>query len=167
MKQETRIPGFSIRKTEKKDVPLILTFIKKIAEYEKLSDQVVTNESMLEKCMFSANPVAEAIIGEYENQPVGFAVFFQNFSTFLGKPGIYLEDIFVLEEMRGKGFGTQMLRYLAKLAKERDCGRFEWAVLDWNTPSIEFYKSLGAEIKNEWLINRLSGAALDKLASEF
>ena len=166
MTHSTIIPGFVIRKTERRDIPLILEFIKALAEYEKLTHEVVADENKLEQYLFSDVPVAEVILGEYNDEPVGFAVFFHNFSTFLAKPGIYLEDIFVKEEKRGNGFGTEMLKYLARVAKERGCGRFEWSVLDWNTPSIEFYKSLGAEIKKEWLINRLSGEALDKLASQ-
>ena len=167
MKLTTCIPGFTIRAAARKDIFLILEFIKKMGEYEKLSHEVVVSEKDLEKYLFSESPAAEVIFGEYEDQPVAFALFFKNFSTFLGKPGIYLEDIFVLEEMRGRGFGRGMLSYLAKLAKERDYGRFEWVVLDWNTPAIEFYKSLGAEIKKEWWINRLTGKALENLASEF
>ena len=167
MKLHTRIPGFTIRIAIRKDIPLILEFIRKMGEYEKLSHEVVVTEENLEKYLFSDPPAAEVIFGEYENQTVAFALFFQNFSTFLGKPGIYLEDIFVLENMRARGFGRIMLSYLAKLARERDYGRFEWVVLDWNTPAIEFYRSLGAEIKKEWWINRLTGDALENLASEF
>jgi GNAT superfamily N-acetyltransferase len=146
---------------------LILAFIKALAEYEKLSDMVCASVEDIEKYVFSEESVAEVIFGEFGGEPVGFALYFYNFSTFLGKPGIYLEDLFVLESMRGKGFGKELLRYLAKLAVDKGCGRFEWSVLDWNTPSIEFYKSLGAEIQKEWLLNRLTGPALVKLAESF
>jgi GNAT superfamily N-acetyltransferase len=164
MNKKTNIADFIIRKAEKKDAGLILEFIQHLAEYEKLTDRVVAGIPDIEKYLFSESPVAEVIFGEYQGKTVGFALYFYNFSTFLGKPGIYLEDLFVLESMRGKGFGKGLLRYLAKLAVEKGCGRFEWSVLDWNTPSIEFYKSIGAEIKKEWLLNRLTGDALQKLA---
>ena len=158
------IPGFAIRKAEKKDIILILDFIKALAKYEKMSELVSAVPSDIEKYIFSEDAVAHVVIGEYEGMPVGFALYFYNFSTFLGKPGIYLEDLFVHEEMRGRGFGKELLKYLARLAVEKNCGRLEWCVLDWNTPSIEFYKSLGAEIKKEWLLNRLSGESLIRLA---
>jgi GNAT superfamily N-acetyltransferase len=164
MIQETNIPGFVIRKAEKKDAGLILEFIKYLAEYEKLTHMVTAETSDIEKYIFSDESVAEVVFGVYNGKEVGFALYFNNFSTFLGKPGIYLEDLFVLESMRGKGFGKELLRYLAKLALDKGCGRFEWSVLDWNTPSINFYKSLGAEIQTEWLLNRLTGEALLKLA---
>ncbi len=161
------IPDFVIRKAEKKDAQLILDFIKALAAYEKLSEMVCASVSDIEKNLFSEKPVAEVVFGEYKGEAVGFALYFYNFSTFLGKPGIYLEDLFVLESMRGKGFGKELLHYLAKLAVDRGYGRLEWNVLDWNTPSIEFYKSIGAEIKKEWLLNRLTGDALVKLAESF
>jgi GNAT superfamily N-acetyltransferase len=167
MSKKTSIPGYSIRKAEKKDAGLVLEFIKALAEYEKLSHTVSANAMDIEKYLFSENPVAEVVFGEYQGKAVGFALYFYNFSTFLGKPGIYLEDLFVLESMRGKGFGKEILRYLAKLTIDKGYGRFEWVVLDWNTPSIEFYLSLGAEIKREWLLNRLTGEALLKLADSF
>lgn len=159
--------GFSIRNAEKKDAALILNFINLLAEYEKLSHEVIATEADIEKYMFGAHSVAEVIFGVYKGEEVGFAIFFHNFSTFLGKPGLYLEDVFIKKEMRGRGFGKQILGFLAKLAIDRGCGRFEWAVLDWNTPSIEFYRSLGAEIKKEWLINRLTGENLKNLAERF
>jgi GNAT superfamily N-acetyltransferase len=155
---------FSIRVAEKEDVPLILGFIKKLADYERLSHEVVATEQDLEKYLFSRDRVAEVILGFEGEEPVGFALFFHNFSTFLGKPGIYLEDLFVLEEHRGKGYGKSLLTHLARLAVERHCGRLEWAVLDWNEPSIEFYKSLGASLLNEWIVNRVTGESLAKLA---
>lgn len=164
MTMKESIPGFAIRKAEKKDIILILDFIKALAKYEKMSELVSAVPSDIEKYIFSEDAVAHVVIGEYEGMPVGFALYFYNFSTFLGKPGIYLEDLFVHEEMRGRGFGKELLKYLARLAVEKNCGRLEWCVLDWNTPSIKFYKSLGAEIKKEWLLNRLSGESLIRLA---
>jgi GNAT superfamily N-acetyltransferase len=160
----TKIPGFAIRKAEKKDAVMILNFINALAEYEKLPDMVCATVPDIEKNLFTEKPVAEVVFGELNGEAVGFALYFYNFSTFLGKPGIYLEDLFVLESMRGRGFGKELLRYLAKLAVDRGYGRVEWSVLDWNTPSIEFYKSLGADIMKEWLLNRLTGEALVRLA---
>jgi len=167
MTVSTKIDDFIIRKAEKADVALVLDFIKKLAVYERLSHEVVATEEQLVKYLFSEERVAKVVIGYYQDNPVGFALYFYNFSTFLGKPGIYLEDLYVLEEQRGRGFGKALLAYLAKLAVEKDCGRLEWAVLDWNEPSIEFYKSLGANIMNEWLVNRLTGEGLLKLSEQF
>ncbi len=160
------MPDFEIKSTTIDDVPLILSFIQKLADYEKLSHEVVATEDGLRAVLFGERRYAETVIAYYQNQPVGFALFFHNFSTFLGKPGIYLEDLFVDPEQRGKGFGKALLVYLAKLAHERNCGRFEWSVLDWNEPSIKFYESLGAVPLKEWTMYRLTGAALDKLAGE-
>ncbi len=154
----------TIRKATKKDAPKVLEFINHLAEYEKLSHMVVATLEDIEKNIFSEKPVAEVVFAEFEGKEVGFALYFYNFSTFLGKPGIYLEDLFVLESMRGRGFGKALLVYLASLAVEKGCGRLEWAVLDWNIPSIEFYKSLGAEIQKEWLLNRVTGEGLVRLA---
>ena len=148
------------------DVPVILAFIKKLAEYEKLSHLVAATEDGLQAALFGARAYAETIIAYYQNEPVGFALFFHSFSTFLGKPGIYLEDLFVDVEQRGKGFGKALLAHLAKLAQERDCGRLEWSVLNWNKPSIDFYESLGAKPMNEWTVYRLTGEALEQLALE-
>ncbi len=166
MVYKTKIPDFVIKTTTEKDVPLLIEFINGLAEYEKLTHEVVVTEKNLTESLFDKK-VAEAVIGYYKNEPVGFALFFHNFSTFLGLPGIYLEDLFVKPEQRGKGYGKMILTFLANLAKERNCGRFEWSVLDWNEPAINFYKSLGAESKNEWIINRLTGQALDDLAGKF
>ena len=127
---KTNIEGFLIRKAEKEDVSIVLDFIKKLAEYEKLSHEVVATEENLEKYLFGEEKVAEVVIGYYQEKPVAFALYIYNFSTFLAKPGIYLEDLFVLEEYRGKGFGKVLLTYLAKIATEKKCGRLEWAVLD-------------------------------------
>ena len=137
------------------DVAVILGFIRELAEYEKLSDQCVATEVDLAKHLFGSHPKAEAILAEWDGTPVGFALFFHNFSTFLAKPGIYLEDLYVQPEMRGKGIGKALLMHLVRLAKLRDCGRVEWSVLDWNAPSIEFYKSLGAVAQDDWTIYRL------------
>jgi GNAT superfamily N-acetyltransferase len=154
---------FRIRPAEESDVALILQFIKGLGEYEKLSHQVVATEEKLRKTLFQQK-MAEVIIGEYEGIPVGFALFFHNYSTFLGQAGIYLEDLFINPDMRGKGFGKSMLKHLAKLAVERDCGRLEWACLDWNEPSICFYKGLGAEALDDWTVYRVAGETLKELA---
>ncbi|TFG38942.1 MAG: GNAT family N-acetyltransferase [Candidatus Aminicenantes bacterium] len=167
MAVKTKIDGFLIRKAEKTDVPLVLDFIGKLAEYENLSHEVIATEAQLERYLFGEEKVAEVVIGFYRDVPVGFALYFFNFSTFLAKPGIYLEDLYVLEQFRGKGFGKLLLTYLARLAMEKNCGRLEWAVLDWNEPSIAFYKSLGAKTMNQWIINRVTGESLEKLADQF
>jgi GNAT superfamily N-acetyltransferase len=167
MKYKTKVDGFTIRHAGEDDVSLILWFIKGLAEYERLSHEVVATEEGLRETLFGENPMAEVVIGEFNHQPVGFALFFHNFSTFLGRPGIYLEDLFVVPEMRGRGFGKSLLQFLARLTVERNCGRLEWAVLDWNEPAIQFYESLGARLMKEWVINRLSGESLSQLALEF
>ena len=167
MIQATSIEGFTIRYAEEDDVPLILWFIKGLAVYEKLSHEVVATEEGLRESLFGSRPMAEVVIGEQGPEPVGFALFFHNYSTFLGKPGIYLEDLYVIPEKRGMGFGKSLLSFLATLAVERNCGRLEWAVLDWNEPSVKFYKSIGARIMKEWQHNRLSGKELSRLASQF
>jgi len=146
------------------DVPLILSFIRKLAEYEKLSHLVVATEANIRENVFGPNPVAEVLLAYWDGQPVGFALYLRNFSTFLGQAGIYLEDLFVDPEHRGKGIGKALLIRLAKIAVERGYGRLEWAVLDWNTPSIEFYRSLGAVPLDEWTAYRLTGEALSRLA---
>jgi len=158
--------NFEIRPATEGDVSLILSFIKKLAVYEKLAHKVTATEEVLRETLFGERRYAEVVIGYQGGEPVGFALFFHNYSTFLGKPGIYLEDLFVDEEHRGKGFGKALLAYLSKLTKERNCGRLEWAVLNWNEPSINFYESLGAAPMNEWTVFRLTGDALDKLANE-
>lgn len=162
----TKIPGFELRFAESSDVSLVLSLIRELAEYEKLLHEVVATEEILGETLFGSRRVAEVILGFYEQKPVSFAIFFHNYSTFLGRPGLYLEDLFVKPEMRGKGFGKVMLSYLAKLAKERGCGRFEWWVLDWNEPALGFYKKLGAAPMNDWTVYRVTGEALDKLAAE-
>ncbi len=149
------------------DAALVLWFIRQLAEYERLSDEVEATEEMIRRALSGPQPFAEVLIGEYRSDPVGFALFFHNFSTFAGKPGLYLEDIFIIPGMRGRGFGKVMLQFLARIALERDCGRMEWVVLDWNKPSIDFYKSLGARPMKKWIINRLSGDKLTELAAAF
>jgi GNAT superfamily N-acetyltransferase len=148
------------------DVPVILGFIRKLAEYEKLSHLVVATEAGIHQHVFGANAVAEVLLAYWNDEPVGFALYFRNFSTFLGQPGIYLEDLFVEPEHRGRGIGKALLARLAKIAIDRGYGRLEWAVLDWNTPSIEFYRSLGAVPQDEWTGYRLTGEALAQLAAK-
>lgn len=146
----------------REDVPVILKFIKELAEYEKLGDEVVADEKLLEEWIFDRKK-AEVIFALHEDKPVGFALFFHNFSTFLGRAGIFLEDLYVSPEYRKLGYGKELLGTLAKIAKERECGRLEWNCLDWNTPSIGFYKSLGAVPMDEWTTYRVTGETLDKL----
>ena len=160
------IPEFEIKPATVEDVPLILWFIRQLAEYERLSKEVVATEEGLRESLFGAQPSAEVVIGYSQGEPAGFALFFHNYSTFLGTHGLYLEDLFVRPEFRGKGFGRQLLTHLAKLARERGCGRFEWAVLDWNEPAIKFYQSLGAKPLHDWTVYRLTGVELDRLANE-
>jgi GNAT superfamily N-acetyltransferase len=163
----TRIEGFEIRHAEKRDVALIRSLIRELAEYEKMLDEMVATEELLEKHLFGEKRFVEVVLGYYNGVPVGFALFFHNFSTFVGKHGLYLEDLYVKPEYRGKGFGKSLLAYLAKLAVERDCGRYEWTVLDWNKPSLKFYKMLGAKVMNKWLIHRVAGEELKNLAEQF
>ena len=162
----TYLKGFFIRDTTVEDSELILNFIKKLAEYEQLSHEVVATVETLRETLFSEKAYAEVVIGEFEGVPVGYALFFYNFSTFTGRPGIYLEDIYVDKEMRGKGFGKCLLAYIAKLAVERNCTRVDWSVLDWNEPSIQFYRSIGAIPMEAWTVQRLHGDALLSFAGE-
>ena len=155
----------SIRPAAPADLPLIAQFIRDLADYEKLAHEVRFDEAKLGEKLFGARPYAEVLIGEIDGTPQGFALFFHNFSTFEGKPGIYLEDLFVNPEARGTGLGTALLAELARLAVERDCARLEWWVLDWNEPSIGFYKALGAKPMDEWTVFRLDGAALTNMAA--
>lgn len=159
-------PAFTIRAATEADVALILRFIRDLAEYEKLAHQMVATEDDLRRSLFGPRPYGEVLIGSEGDVPLAFALFFHNYSTFLGKPGLYLEDLFVKPEARGKGYGKAMLKHLARIAHERGCGRFEWWVLDWNEPSIQFYKSLGAIPMDEWTVFRVTGDALTKLATE-
>ena len=146
----------SIRIAEEKDIPVILSLIKELAEFEKLSDEVNVSEDILKENLFGKRKYAEVIIAELNEKPAGQALFFHNFSTFKGKPGIYLEDLFVKPEYRSKGVGKALLNKLIETAKERKCSRIEWVVLDWNKSAIDFYKKMGAEEMNGWLIYRLT-----------
>ena len=145
-------------------MPVILSFIRQLAEYERLSHEAVMTEEILRESLFGPRPYAEVLLGYADDAPVTFAVFFHNFSTFLGRPGLYLEDLFVIPEMRGRGFGRAMLVELARIARERKCGRFEWSVLDWNEPAIGFYRKLGAVPMDEWTVFRMTGKSLLDLA---
>lgn len=154
----------NLRPATRTDIPAILGFIRELAEYEKLTHQVVADEAKLEATLFGARPYAEVIIAEWAGMPAGFALYFHNYSTFLAKPGIYLEDLFVPPAFRDKGIGKALLIELARIAVARDCGRLEWSVLDWNEPAIGFYKSLGAVPMDEWTVYRVTGTALTTLA---
>ena len=154
----------TIRPATAADLPLIAQFIRDLADYEKLSDEVRFDEAVLGDRLFGTRSYAEVLIGEIDGTPEGFALFFHNFSTFEGRPGIYLEDLFVRPEARGWGLGKAFLKRLAALAVERDCARLEWSVLDWNEPSIQFYKALGAKPLDEWTVMRVDGEALAHLA---
>jgi GNAT superfamily N-acetyltransferase len=154
----------NIRTAKPADLPTILAFIRALADYEKLSHACVATEDLLRENLFGPKPAAEVVIAFVDSAPVGFALFFTTFSTFLGKPGIWLEDLFVLPNSRGRGVGKQLLKHLANLAIDRGCGRLEWSVLDWNSPSIGFYKSLSAVAMDEWTTYRLTGEALQVAA---
>ena len=156
---------FAIRPATPADVVHIHGMIVELAVFEKLEHMVVATEEKLHEGLFGARPACEAIVGEENGEVVTFALFFHNFSTFLTKKGLYLEDLYVRQTHRGKGYGSRMLRHLARLAVERECGRFEWSVLDWNTPAIEFYKAMGAEVLPDWRICRVTGAPLTALAA--
>ncbi|MGF1459163.1 MAG: GNAT family N-acetyltransferase [Leptolyngbyaceae cyanobacterium] len=156
--------SITITSAQPGDVPAIYALINALAEYEKLAHEVTGQLSDLEQHLFGDRPYAEALIARVDEQAVGFALFFHNYSTFLMQPGIYLEDLFVLPEHRGQGIGKALLRHLAQLAVARDCGRLDWNVLDWNRPAIAFYERMGAEIKPEWQLCRVTGAALTQLA---
>jgi GNAT superfamily N-acetyltransferase len=153
----------SLRFAEKKDVPLILLFIRGLAEYEHLLDKVEATAEGLESCLFKEK-MAEVVLCEYDGEAAGFALFFHNFSTFLGRPGIFIEDLFVKPEFRGKGLGKLLLAFVGGIALERKCGRLEWACLNWNEPSIAFYKSQGARALSEWTTYRIMGDGLERLA---
>jgi GNAT superfamily N-acetyltransferase len=164
MTAESSATTFAIRPATPADVTHIQSMIVELAVFEKLEHLVVATEDLLHEGLFGAHPACEAIVGEENGEVVTFALFFHNFSTFLTKRGLYLEDLYVRQTHRGKGYGSRMLKHLARLAVERNCGRFEWSVLDWNMPAIEFYKSMGAEILPDWRICRVTGAPLDALA---
>ena len=146
------------------DVPLLLELIRALADYERMSADVVATEARLRDTLFGPTPRAEAVVARVAGQPVGFAVWFHNYSTFLGRPGLYLEDLFVLPDWRGRGIGSTLLRHLARIAVERGCGRMEWSVLNWNEPAIGFYRKLGAQPMDEWTVYRLAGSELTRFA---
>lgn len=161
-------PGFphiTLRAARRDDVGQILSFIRELGEYEKLAHEAVADADTLTAQLFGDKPAAEVVIAEVEGKPAGFALFFHNFSTFVGKRGLYLEDLFVRPEFRGLGLGRRLMVHLAKLAVERDCGRFEWSVLDWNQPAIDFYRGLGAVPLDQWTVQRVAGDALAALAA--
>ncbi len=157
--------SIAIRPARPDDLPLIASLIRALADYEKLAQEVRFDEEVLARNLFGQRPYAEVVIGEVDGEAQGFALFFHNFSTFEGKPGIYLEDLYVHPDARGRGLGKALLAYLANLAVERDCARLEWWVLDWNAPSIAFYKSLGAKFMDEWTVMRVDGPELTRLAA--
>ena len=161
----TPSPLLSIRPATIDDVPLIRALIAELAEYERLADAAVATDTDLRAQLFGPAPAAEVLIGEVDGEPAGFALFFHNFSTFLGKRGLYLEDLFVRPAARGVGLGKHLMAALARIAVQRDCGRFEWSVLDWNAPAIGFYRRIGAVGMDEWTVHRLEGEALHALAS--
>lgn len=157
---------FRIRSATPQDVPLILQFIRELAEYERLSDAVVATESDLHATLFAEQRFAEVLLAEADGEPAGFALFFHNYSTFLGRPGIYLEDLYIRPDLRGRGYGRALMAHLAALAVERNCGRMEWSVLNWNEPAIDFYRKIGALPRDQWTVFRLKGEALLALARE-
>lgn len=148
--------GFTIEQATEKDVPIILGFIRELAEYENLLDEAKATEAELREFLFGEKKYAEVLIGYFEEKPVAFLLYFHNFSTFIGRPGIYMEDLYVQPKMRGKGLGKELIRYLAGIARERKCGRIEWAVLNWNDPAIQLYKNLNAKPMDEWTVFRLT-----------
>lgn len=160
----TGSPAFRIDPAAERDIPTILSLIQALAEYEKLSNECVATEAALRRTLFGPKPAAEIVIGSVGDEPVGFALFFQNYSTFLARPGLYLEDLFVKPAWRRHGYGRALLKHLAAIAVERGYGRMEWSVLDWNAPSIAFYKSLGARAMDDWTTMRVTGDALRALS---
>lgn len=155
-----------LRSATRDDSALILSLIRELAEFEHLLHEVAADEATLAEHLFGAQPRAEVLIAEENGETAGFALFFHNFSTFLGKPGLYLEDLYIRPAFRGRGYGRSIMQQLARIAVERGCGRFEWWVLDWNRPAIEFYRSLGAQPMNDWTVQRVSGDALKALAGD-
>ncbi len=163
---QTRIDGFTVRFAKKEDAKIVFNMIRELAEYEKLLDHFEATEELVRESLFRRN-VAETLIGEFKHEPVSYAIFFYNISSFLGRIGIFIEDLYVKPEMRGKGFGKVMFSFIAKLAVERNCGRLEWACLDWNKPAITFYKKMNAVPLEDWTIYRVVGEDLKELANSF
>lgn len=164
MNSNTSVPALTIRPAQPADVAAIFGMIHELAVFEKLEHLVVADADMLQLGLFGAAPACEALVGCVDGTPVTFALFFHNFSTFLCRKGLYLEDLYVKPHARGRGYGKQMLQALAQLARARDCGRFEWSVLDWNSDAIDFYRSVGADVMPDWRICRVTGDALAQLA---
>ena len=164
-RDESMSETLTIRRAAEHEVPLVLSFVRELAEYERLAHEMVATEADMRRALFGPRPYAEVVFACLDNEPVGFALFCYNFSTFLAKPGIHLEDLFVRPACRGRGIGLALLQWLARETLARDCGRLEWAVLDWNAPSIKFYDSLGARAMKEWFTYRLTGEALEKIAA--
>ncbi len=160
------VEKFNIRPATPNDIATIMDLIRQLAVYEKLEDMITGSAAMMHDALFGAKPSCECVIAEENGQPIGFALYFTTFSTFLCKPGLYLEDLFVIPAVRGKGYGKALLIHLAGLAKARDCGRFEWRVLDWNEPSIQFYQSLGATVMPEWQLVRMTELEFSALAKQ-
>lgn len=158
--------GFRIRQAAPADVPVLLDLIRGLAEYERLLAQLRASEESLRSHLFGERPAAEAVLAEEGGAAVGFALYFQNFSTFLGRPGLYLEDLFVRPEYRGRGYGKALMVFVARLANARGCGRLEWSVLDWNTPARNFYRTLGARPLDDWIGQRMTGDAIARLAAQ-
>jgi GNAT superfamily N-acetyltransferase len=158
--------ALSIRPVRAEEVDLVMQFIRELAEYERLAHEVTATTDTIRAALFGPRPYAEAVFGCLDGVPCGFALYFHNFSTFLGKPGLYLEDLYVRPAARGRGLGTRMLAWLARLALERGCGRFEWAVLDWNEPALKVYHDLGARPARDWILHRVTGEALAQLAAK-
>jgi len=163
---ESNRNSLTIRPAGPEDIDELLALIHELAVYEKAPEEAVATPDLLHQALFGEHPTAQAVIAEWQGEPAGFALFFHNFSTWLGRPGLYLEDLFVREALRGKGIGKALLLHLAGIARDRGCGRMEWSVLDWNTPAIDFYKALGAQPMNEWTVYRLDAAALDRLGMQ-
>ena len=166
MGNQKSVSKFEIRPATQKDAPIILALIRELAGYENLTHEVKATAEDICQTLFNDHPFAEVIIGEYQGDAVSYALFFYNYSTFLCKPGIYLEDIYVKPQYRSKGFGRALMAHIARLARERNCARFEWAVLNWNTPAISVYEKLNAVPMSDWSVYRLSGEALERLANE-
>jgi GNAT superfamily N-acetyltransferase len=162
----TPVPGLYLRHAVRQDTAALLRLIRELAEFEQLSDEVRADEATLEQSLFGANSVAEAVLAELEGEVVGVAVFFHNFSTFLGRAGLHLEDLYVKPHARGRGVGRCLISFVAKIAVERNCGRFEWSVLDWNTRALDFYRALGAVPMEAWTVQRVTGDALARLGSQ-